>query len=985
MQDLFSAIKAAAKTAIWSRGVTLAREGAVTAEEQTPSERVYRVRSPGLPVPPRATLYTEELEWACDCDSAHDPCEHVIAAVIAARDAESQGTQVTQTTEVRPLLGYRLKRAAGPSLSIERVVLSPDGSEVPLREPLSRLVAQRKCPVDPNHEDLEIDRLLTQAGGKDSRQGVHRGLSAEAYQRVLGALSLSSSVKLDGKELRVSLEPLVPEAVAVDRPGRDGAVLVELSLTAPREAFEVLDRGVGLRSGVLQPLGATELVGSRWERLPLRRAVRSDDLGDLVTKVLPEVEKHLTVRIESRILPSRGGLERPRIAFDMTPQGHTLSVLPTLVYGEPATVRIDGDKVVHLAGAIPRRDTATEQKLVRQLRDELSLVPGRLVHFDGNDAARFAKRLQAFQAGSSSTFSREVVSRARLVPHLTLDETQFDVTFTTEEEAPRTASVEAVYRAFRDGLDVVPLEDGGWAPLPLDWLNRYGEKVADLFAARRSDGRLPTYASAPLAALCRELGEPPPPSFSHLEPLFAGFDELPRAPLPPQLPVTLRPYQVAGVDWLAFLARSGLGGILADDMGLGKTLQTLCAIRGKTLVVCPKSVVFNWAAEIARFRPDLRVNVFHGPQRKLDDADITLTTYAVVRLDQDLLAAGAWETVVLDEAQAIKNPDSQAARALFAVSDALPNGCFRLALSGTPLENRLDELWSLFRFTHPGLLGTRGSFAERFSRPIQDGSPEAGARLRQLIKPFLLRRVKHEVARDLPPRTDVVMTVELEQDQRDLYRAIYAAKNREVVASLEAGGSVLEALEALLRLRQAACHPALVPGQVGGSSAKFEALLGALEDAAADGHKAIVFSQWTSLLDLLEPELESRALGFTRLDGSTRDRGAVVEAFQAEQGPPVFLSSLKAGGTGLNLTAADHVFLLDPWWNPAAEEQAAGRAHRIGQSRPVTVYRLIAKDTIEEGILALQERKRALSEVALGEGGAAQGITREDLLSLLRG
>lgn len=217
-----------------------------------------------------------------------------------------------------------------------------------------------------------------------------------------------------------------------------------------------------------------------------------------------------------------------------------------------------------------------------------------------------------------------------------------------------------------------------------------------------------------------------------------------------------------------------------------------------------------------------------------------------------------------------------------------------------------------------------------------------------------------------------------------LYEAIYAAKNQEVVAALEGGGSVMQALEALLRLRQAVCHPALVPGQVGGNSAKFDVLLDALEEASADDHKCIVFSQWTSLLDLLEPELGKRALRFTRLDGSTRDRAGVVEQFQASGGPPVFLSSLKAGGTGLNLTAADHVFLLDPWWNPAAEDQAAGRAHRIGQVRPVTVYRLIAKDTIEEGILALQERKRALSDVALAEGGAAQGVTREDLLELLR-
>jgi SNF2 family DNA or RNA helicase len=336
----------------------------------------------------------------------------------------------------------------------------------------------------------------------------------------------------------------------------------------------------------------------------------------------------------------------------------------------------------------------------------------------------------------------------------------------------------------------------------------------------------------------------------------------------------------------------------------------------------------------------------------------------------------------LDEAQAIKNPDSQAARAAFRLADA--DVGFRVGLSGTPVENRLDELWSLFRFTHPGLLGSRGDFDERYGRPMASGSEQAAERLRALTKPFLLRRLKRDVARDLPPRSDVVLTVELEDSERDLYSAIHAAKSQEVIATLEAGGSVMAALEALLRLRQAACHPALVPGQSAETSSKVEALLDALDDAAADGHKAIVFSQWTSLLDLIEKELATHQIGFTRLDGSTRDRGAVVEQFQREDGPPVLLSSLKAGGTGLNLTAADHVFLMDPWWNPAAEDQAADRAHRIGQERPVTVYRLIAKDTIEEGMLKLQGRKRTLAEAALSAGGAAGGLTRDDLLELLR-
>ena len=350
-----------------------------------------------------------------------------------------------------------------------------------------------------------------------------------------------------------------------------------------------------------------------------------------------------------------------------------------------------------------------------------------------------------------------------------------------------------------------------------------------------------------------------------------------------------------------------------------------------------------------------------------------------MRLDAERLAAETWDTVVLDEAQAIKNPDSQVSRAAYALKTNFP-----VALSGTPLENRLEELWSMFHFSHRGLLSGRSQFRDRYSLPIEQGNKKKLAELREKTKPFILRRLKREVAPELPPRTDMVLEIELDPSERELYTAVRAATQRDLLEKLQKGGNVLQALEALLRLRQAACHPSLVPGQHAESSSKIEALLESLEQVAAEGHKALVFSQWTSLLDLVEPHLEKAGLKSVRLDGRTRDRAAVVNEFQADDGPPVMLTSLKAGGTGLNLTAADHVFLLDPWWNPAAEDQAADRAHRIGQERPVLVYRLIAKDTVEEGILALQAKKRALADAALEGSGDAAGITREDLLALLQ-
>lgn len=978
MQSFLSAVQKAALPGVWSKGVKLARANAVSLQESSPDEEVYRVKTKGRVIAPLAVLYPKDLEWTCDCGADNDPCEHVIAAAIAAKEASATGGRIASSAEVDPQLAYRLRRGRHASLTIARVVRFPDGREEQLKEPLARLVAKKELAIQPTQEDLEVDRLLVAAGTGPTRGGVGQGLSPAGMERVLRALSAAKDVRLDDQAIEIDLDKLYPRARVFD----DGDDVV-LSVEVNPDMDEILDRGVALSKGKLRPLGAVDLSGPRLERLPLYKRVEEHEIGDLISRVLPEIERLVKVDIQSKRLPGRGGVEPPRISFDMSPQGHTLSVLPTIVYGDPANVRIDGDKVVHLRGDIPRRDVDAEKVLTAILREELNLVPGRLVHFDGNDAGKFAKRLQAFQESEVTTFSREVMSDASLMPRILVTGSAFTITFETDEDEQRTASVAAVYQAWRDGLDVVPLSDGGWAPLPQDWLKKYGNKVADILAARRADNIVPAYAAAPLAELCRELGHPPPPAFDRLKPLLEGFEGLPEAPLPAALPAELRPYQRTGVNWLNFLANAGLGAVLADDMGLGKTLQTLCAIQGKTLVVCPRSVVFNWKNEISKFRPDLTCSIYHGPKRELDDANIILTTYAVLRLDIAALKEHGFRMVVLDEAQAIKNSDSQASRAAFELSESMDETAFRVALSGTPVENRLDELWSVFRFTHPGLLGTRADFSKRYGRPINEGSNEAAERLRQLIKPFLLRRMKREVAKDLPPRTDAILMVELEEDERQIYDAIYAAKHKEVVEALEGGGSVMAALEALLRLRQAACHPSLIPGQTGTRSSKVEALIEAILDATADEHKCIVFSQWTSFLDLIEPELNKNGIKFVRLDGSTRDRGAVVEQFQDEAGPPVILSSLKAGGTGLNLTAADHVFLLDPWWNPAAEDQAADRAHRIGQTRPVTVYRLIAKDTIEEGILELQGRKRELADIALAEGGAAGGITRNDLLHLL--
>jgi superfamily II DNA or RNA helicase len=984
MQALLEAVRKASLPGLWSQGVKLARENLVTAVTSSPAEVTVRVRAPGKAIAPTVTLYVDGEEWSCDCGSKTDPCAHVAAAVIvcsqgAAPPKARAGAASEGSAPERPSLQrstrvvYRFAKR-DRVLLLTRFAVHPDGREEKIAGSLSSDLARGRLPrtLAPTHDDLLVDRLL----GVPPREVV----PLTAVSRLFQSLSSGVEVTFQGQPVKVSGEPVPPQALLEDAPG-GGFVL---RIDRDPSITDVVAMGVARCGDVLRPIAESELSGHMLERLPLARTFSGSDEAELVTKVLPELERRMPVVVTTKKLPGMSRDARPRIAMDLSHQGHTLSILPTLVYGDPPIARIDGSAIVSLGNDVPIRRPEEERELLRKLRDELNLVPGRRVDLDGSEAIRFAAKLRDWQKKIGDAAHAAVFENRVLTARLDTADGRFDVIFECEgaegeAAAPRRADATMVLRAWRDGLSLVPLEGGGWAPLPSAWLDQHGHRVMDLLAARDSEKKLATAALPELGALCESLNEPKPMALEMLAPLVEGFTGIPHMVLPADLDATLRHYQQIGVDWLAFLRRAGLGAVLADDMGLGKTLQTICVLGGRALVVCPKSVVYNWAEEIARFRPGLRTVTYHGARRELDrSADVTLTTYAVLRLDVDLLAAEEWDVIVLDEAQAIKNSGSQTARAAFELK-----GKFRVALSGTPVENRLEELWSVMHFANPGLLGGRSDFQERYSVPIGNGQPQAASRLRAKIRPFVLRRMKREVVPELPPRTDSVLHVELDEAERNIYDAVRLATKRDVAERLGHGGGVLAALEALLRLRQAACHAALVPGQSAESSSKVERLLEALEEAAADGHKALVFSQWTSMLDLIEPHLRNSEIRFTRLDGSTRDRAAVVNDFQRDGGPPVMLVSLKAGGTGLNLTAADHVFLVDPWWNPAVEDQAADRAHRIGQDRPVMVYRMVAKDTVEERIFALQAKKRGLADAALGNADHAGGITKDELLALL--
>jgi len=465
-----------------------------------------------------------------------------------------------------------------------------------------------------------------------------------------------------------------------------------------------------------------------------------------------------------------------------------------------------------------------------------------------------------------------------------------------------------------------------------------------------------------------------------------GGDSRPAAlDAPAGLNAVLRGYQRLGLAWLQALMRHGFGGVLADDMGLGKTLQILAHILTEQaagrldrpcLIVAPTSLLFNWRAEAARFAPGLRITTLHGPKRaraygRLDRVDVALTSYALLTRDRERLQARNWHLVVLDEAQAIKNPGSQVARYAAGLEARQ-----RICLSGTPLENHLGELWSLFHFAVPGLLGGARAFRQRFRVPIENHDDRLRLRaLRQLVAPFLLRRTKQQAAPELPAVSEMERRVEMDEQQRELYETVRVAMQDKVRRAIERQGieqSRVVVLDALLKLRQICCDPRLAgqldpDGTVG--SAKLELLVGMLPEALAEGRRVVLFSQFTSMLALIEAELNRMDIGFAKLTGRTRDRERPVRAFQRGE-VAVFLVSLKAGGAGLNLTAADTVIHYDPWWNPAVEDQATGRAHRIGQTERVFSWRLITAGTVEERVVALQQQKRHLIESLFDQRGA---------------
>ena len=554
----------------------------------------------------------------------------------------------------------------------------------------------------------------------------------------------------------------------------------------------------------------------------------------------------------------------------------------------------------------------------------------------------------------------------------------------------RRVKLSELFTAVRDGRSFVQTDRSGWVRLERGLIDGLTRAAAGLY---EEDGKLVARAVQAAAFLGLEQSGASlvaPDAFRTLLTKIRRAMEL-DPPLPEGFVGDLRSYQRDGFRWMVRLSAWTGGGCLADDMGLGKTIQALALLThrqstGPALVVAPTSVGFNWVRESERFSPELEPILYRGAARTglladLGPGDVVITSYELLLRDRDALSAVNWGTLVLDEAQAIKNP--RARRSLAAAS--LEAG-FTVALTGTPIENRLGELWSVFRALNPGLLGGAEQFRSRFAVPIER-TGDAGRReaLSSLIRPFILRRVKEEVERELPPRTEVEVSVTLSPAERELYEGLRLAAVQELTTSTVGKSQRrLQALAALTRLRQAACHPRLVDEASSVPSSKLERVREVVAELRAEGHRALIFSQFVRHLKLVKAALEEDGVSYRYLDGSTPEkaRRREVDAFQDGAGD-VFLISLRAGGTGLNLTAATYVIHLDPWWNPAVEDQATDRTHRIGQDRPVTVYRLVARGTIEESILALHDHKRRLVAGVLAGTSEAATLGADDILELL--
>ncbi len=814
----------------------------------------------------------------------------------------------------------------------------------------------------------------------------HLYLNAGANQRlelVRGEPELL--VAREGKQVILTLTPTLPE--------EQETLVVKESVTRWK-VMEITQEhrriAAVLGNGLKVPVEAQERVKTAITALATRLTIHSDMGGDL-----PIESVAVDDRIVVQLRPHGEGLS---VELLVRPFGESGPAFRPGMGGETVVAELTGKRLQ------TRRDLTEESKAAQRVTKNLSALDftgddGEWLLNDPEECLELLVELKDlgdntvvfWPEGERLRVSRQV-SSSRLSLSIKQAKDWFAITGELNVDDDHVLDMRKLMELTGLGKGrFIPLEDGTYLALTKEFRRRLDELRA--FSEEQGKGlRFHPLAAPALEDFLAEAGTVTIDSGwkKLLARLHSGIELRPK--VPSTLRATLRDYQIEGFTWLTRLAHWGVGACLADDMGLGKTLQALALIltraaTGPTLVIAPTSVCINWEAECARFAPTLNVKTFGPGDRakfleSLQPFDLVVCSYGLLQQEAELLAGIQWETLLLDEAQAIKNMATQRSQAAMNLQAG-----FKFVTTGTPLENHLGELWNLFRFINPGLLGSHKSFSTRFSGPIErQQDKKARGHLKKLIQPFILRRTKNQVLEELPPRTEIIHHVELSGEEMAFYEALrQQAVERLASADGTEGDRRFQILAELMRLRRACCNPRLIMPEVGLHGAKLTAFIEIVEELREGGHKALVFSQFVDHLAIIRRELDQRQISYQYLDGATaiKERQRSVNSFQAGEGE-LFLISLKAGGVGLNLTAADYVIHMDPWWNPAVEDQASDRAHRIGQQRPVTIYRLVAKNTIEEQIVALHSQKRDLADSLLEGSDLGSRVTAEDLLALLR-
>ena len=987
MEQLFTTIRDNCSKQRWSKAIELSRIAELQIEKYSKNECTLMLSNPRKAVSSSVKLWFEEEDWNCDCTSKDDPCVHIATSSIMLKNDKTllkNFQDKSSKPKPRAKISYDFHRADG-CLFLKRSIVSGK-KNIAITSTLASLATGRIIgpKVIPTRNDYAIESLL--------------GSQADAYlikgnklPNLFAYLSKADQIRLDGKKIAISTKQTGFQVCIKDE---GGGVLVYGKQDAAIK--EVYRNGIALCDKTLHPINTVKLNKALLKLLAEGKYFGQKELAYVVSELIPELSLKFPIEILSKKIPN-AIRTKPRVEFFLKRDGLNLQALAKIVYGDPIIASIENAQLALKGKGIPVRNLDEETNLQIKFHSHFNFHLGEKLDYKSHEAIEFISKLKNWKAKIAKSSKNVEITRffsvykgleSKVKVSHKDDQANINVSFDLKtEENGETKQLEArtedVLSAWQKGESLVPLIGGGWSELPKEWLDKHARKLMEILTACDKSGAIPKFLTHSVTNFFDDLEDNecklPDAVRKITNELLSDHHETIKPPS--DLKASLRPYQEEGINWLAFLKKRELGALLADDMGLGKTIQSICLLNNKSLIIAPTSVLYNWEQEIKRFRPKLKINIYHGLSRSLEKADktITLTTYSIARLDHEKLSKITWNTIILDEAQNIKNPESKIAGAIFSLKSH-----FRLALTGTPIENHLEDIWSLFYFLNKGLLGSRKSFSQNYVK-MTSSSDEHLATLKHRLKPFVLRRLKSEVAKDLPDRTNVILYNELSEEENLIYKSIELSTKKDILEKINLKSpNMMKVLEALLRLRQAACHIGMLPGQEAESSSKINLLMSSLEKCLAGGHKALIFSQWTRFLDLIGKEMKTRSMKYLRIDGTTQKRQNIVNSFQTSDEHPFLLLSLKAAGIGLNLTAADHVFIMDPWWNPAVEEQAADRSYRIGQDKPVIVHKIVTKNSVEENILKLQDKKKNLASSVIGDNNKAYKLTKEDMIGLFQ-